>query len=272
MHKNAAYNGPLELAQCTMRHARLSSCVARGRVDLSFVQRCSLGLLYPDPALAFANSAARDGSLARLCVLDDPNTSAITRFAFDFVRQGAPRFRVIERPEGVWKNPVARADQLKTLTTFLSEREFDRSSCSAVKAIVAAGRQHKFGLALTLPLNLNSTASAACIQPVKPQVKRAAMLWVKIASGVAPFLSEADRIAVWPFRPSTDGDHPSADRLKAILGYFRKADECFRQPKIACRSLKSLSKQCTGRSKSQAVSDRQGARSVPNQISTDKRQ
>jgi len=60
------------------------------------------------------------------------------------------------------------------------------------------------------------------------------------------------------------------DRLKAALGYFRKADECFRQPKIACRSLKSLSKQCTDRSKSQAESDRQGARSVPNQISTDK--
>jgi hypothetical protein len=77
--------------------------VACGRVDLSFVRRCSLGLLYRDPALAFANSAARDGSLARLCVLDDPNTSAITRFAFDFVCQGAPRFRVIERPEGVWK-------------------------------------------------------------------------------------------------------------------------------------------------------------------------
>jgi hypothetical protein len=137
---------------------------------------------------------------------------------------------------------------------------------------VAAGKQLKSSLELTLPLNLNSTVSAACIQPVKPQVKRAAMLSVKIASGVAPFLSEADRIAVWPFRPSTGGDHPSADRLKAVLGYFRKADECFRQPKIACRSLKSLSKQCTGRSKSQAVSDRQGARSVPNQISTDKRQ
>ena len=175
-----------------MRHARLSSCVACGRVDLSFIRCCSLGLLYPDPALAIANSAARDGSLARFCVLDDSNTSAITRFALDFLCQGAPRFRVIERPEGVWKTPVARADQLETLTTFLREREFDRSSCSAVKAIVAAGRQLKFGLDLTLPLNLNSTVSAACIQPVKPQVKRAAMLWMKIASGVAPFLSESD--------------------------------------------------------------------------------